>query len=243
MRSQNGRYLDARDKAYPDGVPAYEEIGNTAFITLDRFGGSTGGVDYYETPPTAEATDTKGIIIYAYSQIAWENSPIENVVLDVSCNMGGQSTSAVYTLGAFLGAASISAKDTLTGAMVTGNYEIDINLDGKIDEEDQVLLDKNLFCLESPVSFSCANLVTCAFKSSNRVSLLGRASGGGACIVYPFSTADGSYFQTSGNVQLSFLKNGSFYDNDQGAEPDFPLTKLESFYARQALAEYINEIR
>ena len=154
--------------------------------------------------------------------------------------MGGQSVAAVYTLGAFLGTGSVSTKDPLTGAMVTGNYEIDINLDGAIDEKDLGLLDKNLFCLESPVSFSCANLVTCAFKHSNRVSLIGKSSGGGACIVYPLTTADGSYFQISGDLQLSFQKNGAFYDIDQGAEPDYPLMKPESFYDRQALVNFIN---
>ena len=236
-------YRDARAEVYPDGVPAYEEIGNTAFITFDSFIPIPSDVDYYETPPTAEAKDTRGILIYAYSQITREDSPIENVVLDLSCNMGGQSGTATYTLAAFLGTGSISVKNPLTGALSTGNYEIDINLDGVIDEKDKGLLDKNLFCLESPVTFSCGNLVTCAFKQSNRVMLIGRSSGGGACNVYAISTADGSYFQFSGLQQLSFLKNGSFYDIDRGAEPDYPLMKRASFYDRQALTEFINSVR
>ena len=243
MRSQSKLYREARQKAYPDGVPAYEEVGNTAFITFDHFLAPDDDVDYYQTPPTPEAEDTLGIMSYAYSQITREGSPIENVVLDLSCNMGGESDAAIYTIAAYLGTCSVSAKDPLTGAMVTGNYEIDINLDGVIDEKDLGLQDRNLFCLESPVSFSCGNLVTCAFKNSNRVLLLGRASGGGACIVYPFSTADGTSFQTSGNLQLSFTKNGSFYDIDQDAEPDIPLMKPATFYDRQALAEIVNGVR
>ena len=179
-------------------------------------------MDYYETPPTAEAEDTMGIMIYAYGQITREDSPIENVVLDLSCNMGGMTNAAIYTMAAFLGVGSLSTKNTLSGAMVTGHYAADLNLDGVADENDLGLLDKNLFCLESPVSFSCGNLVPCAFKASNRVSLLGRASGGGACFVQSLSTADGACCQISGAVQMSFLKNGSFYDNDRGAEPDFP---------------------
>ena len=234
------RYRKAREAVWPEGVPTYEEVGNTAFITFDGFRQVPDGVDYYKAPPTAEARDTVGIMIYAYRQITRENSPIENVVLDLSCNSGGSADAAVFTMAAFLGTGSLSTKNVLSGAMVTGNYAIDINLDGVADDGDKGLLDKNRFCIESPVSFSCANLVTCAFKASDEVSLLGRASGGGACFVQTLSTADGACCQLSSAVQMSFLKNGSFYDIDRGAEPDIPLLKIKSFYDRQALVAFIN---
>ena len=206
-------------------------------------------VDYYNFPLTGEAEealptmDTLGRILYAYQKITRKDSPIENVVLDMSNNTGGTARSAAFTIAAFLGMCSLSTRNTLSGALVTGNYMIDLNLDGKIDDGDMALTKLNRFCLESPVSFSCGNLVPCAFKASNAVALLGRTSGGGSCNVQVLSTADGSSFQISGSLQLSFLKNGSFYDIDQGAEPDFPLMKPESFYDREALTEYINSIR
>ena len=242
-------YKDARDAAFPGGVPHYQEIGNTAWITFDEFEVIPEGVDYYQAPLAAQTEadvnqlDTMSLMIYAYQQITREGSPIENVVMDLSCNLGGESQAAIYAIASFLGVCPISARDTFTGALVTGNYTIDLNLDGASDEADRLLTKKNLFCLESPVSFSCGNLVPCAFKSSNKVTLLGRASGGGACVVLPLSTADGSAFRISGPLQLSFLKNGAFYDIDRGAEPDFPLMKPESFYDRPALVDYINAIR
>jgi len=242
-RRQYDLYLDTRRAAYPDGVPSYEEIGNTAYITLDHFTSVPDGVDYYQTPPTAEAEDTVGIMIYAYAQITREGSPVENVVLDLSCNGGGMADAALFTMAAFLGTGSLSTRNTLAGALVTGSYAIDINLDGAADEGDQALLGKNLFCIESPVSFSCGNLVPCAFKASNLVSLLGRPSGGGACFVQALSTADGACCQISGATQMSFLKNGAFYDIDRGAEPDLPLLKVSSFYDRQALTAYIDQVR
>ncbi len=223
-------------------APVYEEIGNTAYITFDSFDVMPDDVDYYVTPPTEDVKDTMGIMIYAYNQIMREDSPIENVVLDMSCNLGGAANTAVYTIAAFLGVCTVSTRNTLSGALVTANYMIDLNLDGAIDEKDLGLLDKHLFCLESPMSFSCGNLVPCAFKESNMVTLLGRTSGGGACVVQPLTTADGSIFQISGDHQLAFLKNGAFYDVDRGAEPDFPLMRPESFYDREALTEYINNI-
>ena len=38
------------------------------------------------------------------------------------------------------------------------------------------------------------------------------------------------------------MKNGSFYDIDRGAVPDYTLTNPEIFYNREALTEYINTL-
>ena len=241
--SQMRKHMLARMATYPDGVPSYEEVGNTAYITFDEFSFVPDGVDYYKTAPTAEAEDTVGIIIYAYSRIMREDSPIENVVLDLSCNGGGDADAAVFVLSAFLGEGYASLKNTLSGALASGVYEIDLNLDGKFDENDKGLTGKKLFCLTSACSFSCGNLVPCVFKNSNDVTLIGRASAGGSCVVLPMSTAYGTAFQISGPHRLAFTKNGSFYDIDQGAAPDIPLMFAESFYDREALTEIINGIR
>ena len=56
------------------------------------------------------------------------------------------------------------------------------------------------------------------------------------------SSAWGSSFRISSPKRLSFLKNGSFYDIDRGAEPDYLLSKPEEFYDRTALTEYINSL-
>ena len=243
---QSDPYKEARLKAYPNGIPAYEEIGNTAYITFDEFSPMPKDRDYYKDPPTAEemnSLDAMGLMIYAYGQITREDSPIDNVVMDLSLNIGGSVRSAVYVIATYLGVCTISSRNTLSGALVTGNYIIDLNLDGTIDDADRLLMKKNLFCLETPSSFSSGNLVPCAFKASNVVTLLGRTSGGGSCKVQPLCTADGSTFQISGTSQVSFLRNGAFYDTDQGADPDFPLMKPASFYDREALTDYINSIR
>lgn len=232
--------MTARAQFNPDGVPGYQEVGDTAFITFDKF---TVDItkDYYTTEPTAEDTDTIGIIAYSVQQILREGSPVKNVVLDLSCNTGGTVATAIYTLGAFLGKASVSLEDPNTGALVTHDYKVDTNFDGKFNSKD-TLAGKglNLYCLTSSVSFSCGNLVPCAFKNSGKVTLLGQTSGGGSCTVMHLSTASGSTFDISSSIRMSFLKNGSFYDIDRGADPDIPITKTEHYYDREALAEYIN---
>jgi C-terminal processing protease CtpA/Prc len=228
------RYSKARDEAYPDGIPGYEEFGNTAYITFDEF--VISDADYYaEDKPE----DTVGLMIRAFEQITREGSPIENVVLDLSNNGGGMADAAAYVIGMFLGDGSICMMNPLSGALVSQNFRIDANLDREFDEKDN-LRDYNLFCLTSPRSFSCGNLVPSVFKSSNRVTILGQTSGGGACVVQNLTTADGCPFSISGLKRLAYMKNGSFYDIDQGVDPDFVIPKADLFYDRQYLTKYIN---
>ena len=235
-------YETARADLYPDGAPAYEEIGNTAYITFDHFAPIPEGVDYYETAPTEDAEDTIGIMIYAYSQIMREDSPIENVVLDLSNNGGGDADTAIFVISTFLGEGYGSLKNTMTGALATDVYNVDVNLDGKFNEKDRGLAEKKLFCMTSSNSFSCGNFVPCVFKNSEMVTLIGKTSGGGSCVVLPLTTAYGTAFQISGPNRLAFTKNGSFYDIDRGAEPDFPLAFPESFYDRKTLTDTINSL-
>ena len=235
-------YGDARAAVYGDDFPGYEEVGNTAYITFDHFTSNYYAPAFYEGKESGEMPDdTIGLIIHAHEQITREGSPIENVVLDLSNNTGGDVDAAVFVLGWFLGDAPFSVKDTSTGAMSTSVYRADTNLDRKFDADDTVS-DKNLYCLISPVSFSCGNLVPAALKSSQKVTLLGRTSGGGSCVVQPVSSAWGTVFQISGAQRMSFLKNGSFYDIDQGIEPDYYIDHIENFYNRAALTDYINSL-
>lgn len=233
---------EKRKKYYPDGVPGYEEVGDTAFITFDDF--SKPAKNYAEEAATAEDKDTIGIVSYAISQILREKSPIKNVVLDLSLNLGGAAPAAGFVISTFLGDAHLSVRDSLTGACGTYAYKSDSNFDKEFDEKDTLAnKDLRLFCLTSKVSFSCGNLVPCIFKQSGDVALIGHHTGGGACGVTPLSTADGSVFKTSSNMQLSFLRNGSFYDVDQGVDPDYYIHDLGFLYDRKALTEYINTLK
>ncbi len=41
---------------------------------------------------------------------------------------------------------------------------------------------------------------------------------------------------------MAFVKNGSYYDVDQGADPDHIIDKYAHFYDREALTEFIHEL-
>ncbi len=234
------QYKEARSQ-YPDYDQIYLEVGNTAFITLRMFHlNHHNGSEYYgELSESDLMMDTIAKIIYAHSQITRENSPIENVVLDLSTNAGSESSAAIFVMSWFLGEAPFTLTSPATGALSTVVYRADVNLDHEFNELDTVA-DKNLYCLISPISFSCGNLVPWVFKASGMVTLLGDTSGGGSCVVRFLSSAWGSTFTISGTKRGSYLKNGSFYDVDRGADPDVFLTKKESFYDREKLTDFIN---
>ena len=241
---QKELYTSVRTKFYPDGIPGYEEIGNTAYITFDEFMLPNIDIEqYYQVEDAADLddSDTVALIMKAHAMITRENSPIENVVLDLSCNLGGAADAAAFVLAWFLGEANIGMKDTMTGAVSASTYRCDANRDRQFDESD-TLAGKRLFCLSSPVSFSCGNLLPCALKASDMVTILGRTSGGGSCVAQNISSAWGTSFRISGSSRLSFIKNGSYYDIDRGAEPDFIITSPEKYYDRQNLTDYINSL-
>ena len=233
-------FKEVRTKYFPDGAPGYEEVGDTAYITFDEFTQIPRDADYYKNPPTkADTSDTVGLMLYSYAQITREGSPVKNVVMDLSCNTGGESSAAAFVIATFLGEGTYSIKDDITGALMTENYRIDLNLDHKFDEKDS-LAGYKLYCLESPASFSCGNLVPSVYKNSGKITLLGQTSAGGSCIVLMAATAHGLIYNVSGPYRLAFTKNGSFYDIDRGVEPDIFIDNPENYYDRQALTEYIH---
>ncbi len=239
-------YYTARENADHE-IKAYEEVGNTAYITFDSFKVTGWAEDYYdgkigvEEDPESPTLDTLALIMYAHEQIAREDSPIENVVIDLSLNGGGDIDAGAFAAAWYLGEASVSIRSSMTGAISTGTYRVDTNLDGVFDEQDTVR-DKNLYCLTSPYSFSCGNLVPNIFRSSGRVTLLGKETGGGSCFVLPMSTAHGSLFDISSPKRMSYMKNGSYYDTDTGILPDCIIVRPEHFYDRTALTDYINQL-
>ena len=241
------RLAEARKVYYPDGVPGYEEVGDTAFVTFDNFSVKYNDYkEYYRLDSIDPAEDTIQLISYANRQIRREGSPVRNIVLDLSQNGGGNANAAVFAIHWFTGEAVTALRDTLTGSETIMSYYADVDLDGicKDDSDDTVSGgDYNLYCLISGSSFSCGNLAPAAFKAAGTVTLLGQRSGGGSCVVLPCTSASGTVFMISGTKQLATVRNGSFYNIDEGIEPDFILSRLESFYDRAALVEYIHGLK
>ena len=252
IRSTNA-LTDARQAAYPDGIPGYEEVGDTAFITFDSFSAKRRAGEYYSIEDPDNPQDTIELICYAHRQITREGSPVKNVVLDLSCNTGGSSDAALTVAAWFTGCATFVLRSTMTGAETIASYRADVNLNGYItsdpegngnrDPDDSLYGRYHLYCLISGKSFSCANLVPAVFEQNGGITLIGQRSGGGSNAVLPSTSASGTCFQVSGPMQISADINGSFYNVDTGVAPHVVLTKPESFYDREGLAEMIHNLK
>ena len=75
------------------------------------------------------------------------------------------------------------------------------------------------------------------------MTLIGATTGGGACAVQTGVAADGTIFNFSGSMRISVVSNGSYYTVDRGIEPHYHLSKMESYYDRVGLTEYINHLK
>ena len=245
------RLKNAREAAgvSKDGevVDGYYEVGDTAFITFDHFVGAT--VDYYDQSlwdhfNDVYMNDTISLVIWAHARIHRADSPIRKVVIDLSCNGGGNVDACVYIAAWVLGSCSLSLENMMNGARYTTTYWVDVNMDGVIGYDDELGVDDlDVYCLISGCSFSCGNLLPTMFKEDGRVTLVGQQSGGGSCIVRNSATADGSLISISDYYRMSIVKNGSFYSVDRGVEPDIYLRKCSSYYDREALAAYLDTVR
>ena len=170
------------------------------------------------------------------------NAKIENIVLDLSNNGGGANHSACFVLAWMLGKCDFDFTNPITGAKWSIGYEADVNMDGNFAQDDDTVKDKKLFCLISPCSFSCGNMVPAMLKASDRVTILGVTSSGGSSCVQPSSAADGTIFRMSSKYVMSVNKNGSYYDIDRGVDPHYYINKPENFYDTATISELVNNI-
>ena len=255
LRGKAGAALaDTKKLVYPDGIPGYEEIGDTAFVTFDSFTAKRNPEEYYELENPDDPQDTVELMIYANRMVRREGSPVKNIVIDLSTNSGGSSDAAIAVASWFTGEARFSLIDTMTGAETITCYRTDLNLNGvalsdpeggsgNFDPGDTVSGQYNLYCLISPESFSCANLVPAIFEQAGGVTLIGQRTGGGSNVVLPATTASGTLFQMSGPLQITTFCNGSLYGVDTGVEPHIRLYNYKSYFDREALVEMIDNLR
>lgn len=235
------------DNGHSEILKPYEEVGNTAYLTFDKFDVNP-NCDIYEANEdgTLEdyiGSDTFALVAYSQSMINRDDSPIENVVIDLTNNGGGAVDTALYLIAWVLGECDFSSTNPISDTQYTVGYLADTNLDHRHTSEDNLDLTKHrVYCLTSMNSFSCGNLVPCVLKASNLVTILGQTSGGGACVVKDGVTADGTLIQYSGPNKICIVRNGSYYGVDRGVDPDVAITDPKYLYDRIWLTTYINSL-
>lgn len=257
-------YYTARQNVYGENIPGLEfsDDRKTAIVRFDHYTNSEDSdlnaiinetnqklekitediCDLIKKNYTSIQKDIKTeYYLYCVNKMIKENPEVENVILDMSNNTGGSCRTAVATLAWMLGEVQTNITNSITGAKCSSVYVCDINADGKFDENDTIK-DKKLFCLISPASFSCGNMVPAMLKSSDRVVLLGETSGGGSACVYPTMAADSTTFRISSRYVMSENKNGSNYDIDKGIEPHVRL-QPETLYNKEKICSIVANMK
>ena len=202
----------------------YDETHATSYIGFDSF-----FVDYEQWDAfyagTKEQTprDTYGFVRDSMYQALEDGAT--NVVLDMTCNGGGDTGALMGLLGLFdkaIGHQTLT--NTLNKSSVTENYGVDINLDGIWDEVDVLQAARfealNIGVLTSSYCFSAGNTFPSEMKKLGYKTLGTKTSGGSCAITFEF-TGDGLPYLRSSHCMIGTGVNGK--NLDDGVTPDYDI--------------------
>lgn len=213
-------------------IPPYRIIEgtNTAVIYLDGF--VTKSVDDDDT-----VVDSDDYMRDAINAMFLDNPNIENIVVDLSYNTGG-NVGALYRVLGYVteNPIAVSYQNPLSNEKYT--YWVEV--------ETTAITDVNWYFLTSKVTFSAGNLMAAIGQYQDVATIIGSTSGGGASSIIPVILPDGSVYQVS-SVNILSNRTGSdedgwvYEDIEYGVEPDYYLDVADLFNdaAIQALIESI----
>ena len=222
----------------------YNAESKTAYIGFDSFTFDFQGWDkYYKNGKKAEDVPENDTFAFVRKSLyhALQDKAV-NVVLDLSTNGGGSSGALVGIYGLFnRGKTNLSTNNVIDHSRQTVSWDVDINLDGVIDEHDAAESDKfksfKLAVLTSPMAFSCGNLMPSRLKELG-AKVVGQRSGGGGCAIVYEATPDGLTYYRSSHLCLSNTKGENI---DSGVPCDYeievtktPVATMPSVYSVEA---------
>lgn len=246
-----GKRNDAYYKEYSDvkgnsNIPrGYNEYEDTAIISFTRFDELDDEL-YNVDDLNGDTKDAGELFAYAYKRITRTNSPIKNIVIDITLNGGGDTRCGTFIAGMFSDCAvAYTENGSLNGSGIgTSYYESDCNLDGVIDENDKLISggDFNIYCLTSSVSFSCANLLPHMLRDSNpEIKIIGHQSAGGECCVLPCTSVYGTLYTISGYSAARMKdSNNELVTTDLGVPVDYEFDGYDYLNLNNVL-KYIHE--
>lgn len=228
------------------------EDGKTAVIYLDGFVTAT-SAELLEDPNAFDSD----IYFQETLDAIFEKAPhVENIVVDLSYNTGGNLGALLRVLGYITDQPiQMSYQDPLEGANDTyfavvenyrydkdsrGNYILDSEGNRQISKDangNNIIVapreDINWFFLTSKVTFSAANLMTAIGKNQGFATIIGTTSGGGASSITPISLPNGTYVSVSSNNVLSIrIDNGdgtyTYQSIEHGITPDYELAVADT---------------
>ena len=234
----------------------FDNTHKVAYIAFDRFVVDTKRWDQYYNGDKSKLEEME-VSHYGYDTYAFVRKSLydakkdgaQTVVFDFTTNGGGDIDAVMGVMGLINQAkASQTYSNIVDKSRTISKYSIDINLDGKFDDEDvkeAKAFDFKVVGLTSPVAFSSGNYMPSLMKSLG-FKILGDKSGGGACAITRETTADGYLYARSGYYVLCDEKGNEV---DSGVSVDYSLvtTKndgsldLSKVYDSKTISEYLNK--
>ena len=230
--SQNPNMKEVTDRAI--------ESGDTAMICFDRFEVDNDGwkAFYAGEGERPLEHDSFGTVLSGLERAAM-NPEIKNIIIDISCNGGGDDVALFALEWLIYGTAYIRYKNMFTNQINKQSAEVDINFDGLFDDEDvSPYTDYNYGILTSDFSFSCGNAFPAIAQKENSVKIIGQKSGGGECAVAIHYLPNSEYVYHSSNLHIGLFdeEKNTFTGFEGGATPDIEISDISNFYS----IEYLN---
>ncbi len=242
----------------------YQQGNDTVFVSFDEFSAfdedlyymGTMKEDQTESIPGLEipteliksniASNTALLFNKLYQDLTsdtYKNS-IHNIVIDLTSNDGGSSDSLVFALSTLIGNVEIDIINPLTGARNHQVYKADINVDGKVDDNDRPLMDLGfkIYFLNSNYTFSSGNAMPVIAKANKpSIVTLGAKTGGGPCAVRTNVTPIGSLISSSSLSTIAKYDGTKYVDIDGGIEAQHQLTEaqmIDRAYIRSTIGSW-----
>jgi hypothetical protein len=251
MDERKAQCREAREALY-DG-DSYAELGDTAIIRFDHFiVDNDGWKAFYDGTGKRplitlddegnETFEAIGTVLSGLERAA-KNPAIRNIIIDDTCNGGGDDTALLAIEWLLTGVGYVRDRDELNSQYNTKYQDFDMNFDGVFDEKDvSPYTGYNYGVLTSKASFSCGNNFPW-FMHEHGAMILGEQSGGGACAMR-MSGVGGMDMQNSAASSIGVTDEGDSIDN--GCPVDANLlgegeNPTVGFYDLAVLSELMNE--
>ena len=206
----------------------YVKIGNTMYCFFDDFG----PVDYTKWEAYYKGTgplptydpDFRGDICGIVEALdkAAADPEVKNLVLDLTCNNGGDSDVLLAITNLLARKNSFTYENLLTKQRAERTMLIDGNFDRVFDDKDKAPRhpELNIAIMTSHYAFSSGNLLPSLMKDYGYL-IIGEKSGGGSCSIQRMCTAEGfCYILSSSRMRLT---NKAGENIDRGVEPHIAL--------------------
>lgn len=198
--------------------PDYRFIdgGKTAIIYLDGF--------YTATVEDPDGDDSHRFMRETMDAIMLENRNVENIVVDLSYNTGGN-------LGALIRVLGFMTEQPIEMSYMNPTDQSNVTYFADVDTV--AYTDVNWFFITSRVTFSAANLMTSIGQHMGFATIIGTKSGGGASSIIPVVLPDGTFFHMSSLNVLSYrvgneIDGYEYFSIEDGITPDYELAVADT---------------